>query len=576
MNNPLTIIIKSEKSWLKFSNPSEIITTHQVNNVADKLKIVDEYIRKGKYIAGFISYEAAAGLDPALTTKDPGAFPVLVFGVFDDPIILEFLPYSNQDFEMSSWTPSQTEKFYNNNIKIIKNYIAKGVTYQVNYTLRLLSDFGGSAYALFYQLQQNQQAQYACYMEFEGFRICSASPELFFSLDDKQLSSRPMKGTAARGLSYEQDIQQRENLFNSTKERAENLMIVDMIRNDMGKICDPGSVIVKRLFNTERYPTIWQMTSDVQGRTEATFSEILTALFPCASITGAPKVRTMELINELEQTPRHIYTGSMGYFSPDRQARFNVAIRTVLLDIKQNKAEYGIGSGIVWDSIDKNEYRECLLKARILNESRAAFSLLETMRAEKDGIFLLDYHFGRLKKSAEYFNFVFKEDEIRKSLEKYMDGISEQKKIRLLLAEDGNVIFEQYPLSEIKMELKVALARQAVNSKDLFLYHKTTNRLVYQQAVQQAKEQNVDDVIMFNENGEITEAIIANVVIEKNNVFYTPPLHCGLLNGTFRQYLVQQNKIREKTLFREDLQQADGLFLINSLKKWQKVSLEAL
>jgi para-aminobenzoate synthetase/4-amino-4-deoxychorismate lyase len=198
------------------------------------------------------------------------------------------------------------------------------------------------------------------------------------------------------------------------------------------------------------------------------------------------------------------------------------------------------------------------------------------MRAEKDGIFLLDYHLDRLKNSAAYFNYVFHEDKIRLALKKCIEDIVDRQKIRLLLAEDGTFKIEQYPLSEIKTGLKVALARQAVNSNNPFLYHKTTQRLVYQPAAQQAEMQNVDDVIMFNENGEITEAVIANVVIQKNNVFYTPPLHCGLLNGTFRQYLLQHKKIEEKTLFPEDLQQADGLFLINSLKKWQKVSLQTL
>jgi len=571
MNNPLSIILKSEKSWLKFTNPIEIISAYDSNQILDHLKVLDNHIEQGKYIAGFMSYEAATGLDSALNTKINGDFPLMVFGVFNNPVELELLPKAKPSFEISSWSPSQTENYYNNNIKKIKEYIAKGDTYQVNFTMRLSAKYNGSPYALFYQLVQNQKAPYASFIEFDKHTICSVSPELFFSLDGKDLLSRPMKGTAARGLSFEDDISQKETLYNSKKERAENLMIVDMIRNDMGKICEAGSVEVSSLFNTERYPTVWQMTSDVHGKTNANFSDIMQALFPCASITGAPKARTMEIIYELEQTARHIYTGSIGYFSPGRKAQFNVAIRTALMDISNGQAEYGVGGGIVWDSVDKNEYEECRLKARVLKEKKIDFELLETMLTEKEGVFLLDYHIKRLKNSAEYFNYVFNENEIRKELEN-VEITTAESKLRLLLSEDGSFEIEQHPLrKENPGYLKVSLAKDPINSSDLFLYHKTTNRRIYQPAYDQAKTQKVDDILLFNEKGEITESTIANVVIQKGNEFFTPPVECGLLNGTFRQYLLDQNEIKEKVLLKADIHDADGLFLINSVKKWQKV-----
>ena len=574
MNKKLSIVLKSEKSWMKFSNPLEIYVAHKTNQILSHLKSLDAWLQQGKYVAGFLSYEAAPGLDSALSTKTNGDFPLMVFGVFDKPDKIKSLPQTNDDFEIDSWIPSQTAEFYKDNVKKIKDFISKGDTYQVNYTMRLSATYKGSPYALFYQLVENQKAEYSSFIEFDKYKICSVSPELFFRLDGDNLLSRPMKGTAARGLSFEEDMQQKRTLYTSKKERAENLMIVDMIRNDMGKICKAGSIEVRGLYNTERYPTVWQMTSDVFGKTNANFSDIIEALFPCASITGAPKARTTEIINELEQTPRHIYTGSIGYFSPERKAQFNVAIRTVLIDSKKKQAEYGVGGGIVWDSVDKNEYEECLLKAKVLKQTKVVFQILETMLVTKQGIFLLDYHLDRLKKSAEYFNYVFKEREIRSELKRIINKANKEQKLRLLLFEDGTSKIEQHPLINDHPEyIKVCLAHEPVNNGDLFLYHKTTNRRIYKPAAEQAKSQKVDDIILYNQKGEITESTIANIVIKKNNNFYTPPVTSGLLNGTFRQYLISQNKMNEKVLFKEDIITANELFLINSVKKWQKVRL---
>lgn len=577
MNKKFWIILKSGKNWLRFSDAEQLVAAYHQNEVLPRLKHLDGCLRQGKYIAGFISYEAAPGLDLAFTTKDEQEFPLMFFGVFNKPKILSTLPESKEKYETGKWKPSQSPDIYSNNVKIIKDHISKGNTYQVNYTMRLAAEFGGSPYALFYQLVQNQKADYAAYIEFNNYCICSVSPELFFTLDNDNILSRPMKGTAKRGFSYEDDIIQKDKLFHSQKERAENLMIVDMIRNDIGKICKSGSVKVNQLFSTERYPTIWQMTSDVSGKTSAPFSDVISALFPCASITGAPKARTMNIIGTLEQTSRKIYTGTIGYFSPERKAQFNVAIRTVLINENTGKAEYGVGSGIVWDSVDKNEYRECLLKAKVLEQEPIEFDLLETMLATKnEGIFLLDYHLRRMKNSAEYFNYSFDEKKIHMELDRILSNPFDIIKLRLLLSENGTFKIESYPIHHEDSSLKkVVFAKNSLDSNNIFIYHKTTNRKMYESAVNHLKSSDlkIDDVLLYNEKDEITESTIANIVIKKNNIFYTPPVTCGLLNGTYRQYLLDQKKIAEKIIYKEDLLNSDGLFLINSVQKWQKAEI---
>lgn len=575
MSSQLSLLLKSGSEWLKFTDPIIIFAAHHLNQISDQLKQLEQYTKEGKYVAGFISYEAASAMDTALNTRELTDFPLMLFGVFNKPVKQKLLLETNEKYSIGAWQPSQSPELYNSNIARIKENIKAGDTYQVNYTMRLTTKFKGSPYALFYQLAQNQKTDYTAFIDFDNYAICSVSPELFFSLDKDQLIARPMKGTAARGGSFEQDILQQKKLKISPKEKAENLMIVDMIRNDFGKICNAGSVGVPRLFNTERYPTVWQMTSDVQGRSSLGLNDIFKALFPCASITGAPKPKTMQIIKELEKTPRKIYTGTIGYFSPEQKAQFNVAIRTVLIDRNKNQAEYGVGSGIVWDSVDNKEYEECILKAKVLTEKKVKFDLLETMLVTGEHeIFLLDYHMRRLRNSAEYFDYFFDEITIRRRL---LETISFDKlpyKLRLLLAEDGSFKIEHHPV-EIKRTgfLKISLAKNSVDSSDPFLYHKTTNRMIYENAMEQMVSENVDDVLLKNEKGEITESPIANVILEKKGQFYTPPIECGLLNGTFRQSLIANKKVQEKVILREDIANSDGLFLVNSVKKWQRAKL---
>jgi para-aminobenzoate synthetase/4-amino-4-deoxychorismate lyase len=385
-----------------------------------------------------------------------------------------------------------------------------------------------------------------------------------------------MKGTAARGRTLAEDRSNAACLYESEKNRAENVMIVDMIRNDLGRIARTGSVKVPRLFEIEKYPTVWQMTSTVEAVTAASFPKILQALFPCASITGAPKVKTMELIASIETTPRNIYTGAIGFVSPDRRAQFSVAIRTILIDKFTSNAEYGVGGGIVWDSTAAEEYEECLNKAKIILDPPPPrpFQLLETLLWTPDkGYFLLSRHLERLRESALYFDYPYDEALIRKALDEKVEALSSGPyRLRLLLSRNGDVECNFMPLGLPDGRLlRIRLARQAVHSRAPFLYHKTTRRDLYEKA--QASFPDADDVILYNEAGEVTESCIANVVILHNGLLVTPPVRCGLLNGTYRSELLDRGEISEKVVSLFELKRAEKVFLINSVRKWREAVL---
>jgi para-aminobenzoate synthetase/4-amino-4-deoxychorismate lyase len=354
-------------------------------------------------------------------------------------------------------------------------------------------------------------------------------------------------------------------------------MIVDMIRNDLGKIANTGSVHVPRLFQTERYPTLWQMTSTVAAKTKSSFTEMFTALFPSASITGAPKVNTMKIIRELENTPRRIYTGTIGYISPRRTASFNVAIRTALIDRKNQRAEYGVGGGIVWDSTCADEYAEALLKARVLIEQSVPFSLLETMLwTPVDGFFLCAKHVARLLDSASYFDVPLTKEKLEGYLEQVSSSLDSSHRVRIFLDRAGQLTSDMIPFvpeADSKI-LNVRLANEPVDSNDIFLFHKTTRRAVHESA--QAECEECDDVLLYNEAGELTEFTIGNLVVEWNGQLLTPPIECGVLPGTFRAHLMETGQVAERTIRVEQLKDCTKLFRINSIRKWQSVNLSEL
>jgi para-aminobenzoate synthetase/4-amino-4-deoxychorismate lyase len=572
MTDRVVLQDKHGDRWLHFSDPLWVASTTELAEVPKLLIEIEALVEeRGLYAAGFLSYEAAPAFDRALLVRRQTSLPLLWFGLYRRPRIVNSTEGS-ATYQIGEWRASVTRPSYDKAIARIKKYIAAGATYQVNYTYRLCAPFQGQPWGLFQDLVRAQGPTYAAYVDLGSHTICSASPELFFDLDGQQLSSRPMKGTVERGRTLTEDRAKAEWLYQSEKNRAENVMIVDMIRNDMGRVSEIGSVEVPNLFDVERYPTLWQMTSTVTSRTDASLASIMAALFPCASITGAPKVSTMGIIAELETSPRGIYTGCIGYLAPGRQARFNVAIRTVVVDRGGAEAEFGVGGGIVWDSGTDLEYAESLTKARILFDRRPIFKLLESLLwSPDDGYFLLAEHLERLTDSAVYFGYQCHRDMLLEELHRFSRTLpAVGHKVRLLLAHDGAVTLEASAVGSTD-PVAVGLAKTPVNSEDIFLFHKTTHRSIYEEA--RSTRPQCDEVLLWNERGELTEATSANVVVDLAGDLLTPPVSSGLLAGTFRNHLLAKGTIREEIVLLSDLAHCQEIYLINSVRKWRMAHL---
>ncbi len=580
MDNKLVLLRDAQGAeWLQFENPHQVETTSQLEEVLPLLRKIESLVEKnGWHAAGFISYEAALAFDQAFRVHPARGLPLLWFGLYAEPLRSTNFPQAriaNSDYTLNDWVPGISRQEYENAIETVKNHIAHGDTYQVNFTFRFKSQLTGHPLALFADMIQAQPVGYPAYVDTGRHILCSASPELFFQRQGQDVTCRPMKGTARRGRTLAEDEAQADWLRTSEKNRAENVMIVDMIRNDLGRIADTGTVHVPALFTTERYRTLWQMTSTVTAQTDATLADLLTALFPCASITGAPKVSTMNIISQLESSPRAAYTGCIGYLSPGRKAQFNVAIRTVSVDTASGEAEYGVGSGIVWDSTAADEYDEALLKARVITRKHPTFDLLETLRWTHDeGYFLRERHLQRLRDSALYFGFQYDETRILHLLSEQAATFDGQpQRVRLLLHPDGSTSHQATALPQTGPRLWHAqLAAQPVQSEDIFLYHKTTRRITYEQA--RAACPGADETLLFNERGELTEFTIGNLVAEIDGQYFTPPIMCGLLPGTLRAELLETGQISERILERADLARASRLFLINSVRGWQEICLD--
>jgi para-aminobenzoate synthetase/4-amino-4-deoxychorismate lyase len=543
-----------------------------IDDVHNALQKIERLVNENNWhAAGFVSYEAAPAFDDALHVISADDFPLLWFGMYPEPRIIKTSEIIKdlRGLATLNWHTGITRESYNTAIEKVKENIAQGKTYQVNYTMRLNSDFSGGEWDLFLSLAQTQN-KYAAYIDTGRFVICSASPELFFKLDGNKIYSHPMKGTAKRGRTTLEDNAQANWLKSSLKNRAENVMIVDMIRNDLGRIAEIGSVHVPELFKIEKYPTLFQMTSTVQAKTDASLDEIFSALFPCASITGAPKISTMNIIAELETTPRKIYTGSIGFISPNRKAQFNVAIRTALIDRENKTAEYGVGGGIVWDSTSADEYSEALLKARVLTEIPRPFELIETLLwTAEDGFFLREKHLARMQDSADYFSFPFSSAEFENQIDGLAKHFTSPQRVRVLSNKLGQIKIETRDFQTQEKIFKVRLAEKPVDSKNVFLFHKTTQRDMYSPV-----PAGFDDLLLWNENDELTEFTIGNLVVELDGEFFTPPISCGVLAGTFRSHLLETGKIRERVIRKDELGNYSKLFLVNSVRKWVEARLK--
>jgi len=574
-----------------FLHPTHTLQVNSADELPALFAAIDDAVARGSFAAGFFSYECGAAFEPAARPFAAACAasdtPLAWFGFYDrcyvfdhrtgrfaggEPPGLEATaPPTGQPHLAPGPTPAP--EAFSAAIDAIHSWIRAGDIYQLNYTWPLELEVGSSPASIYSALVARQPVPYAAFLHWHpGRHILSLSPELFFRIEqaggERRIVTRPMKGTAPRGRTKAEDAALAEALRTSEKNRAENVMIVDLLRNDLGRLCTFGSVRVDHLFAVERHPTLWQMTSTVSGtlRTEVGFADVLRALFPCGSVTGAPKIRAMQLIAQLEARPRGVYTGAIGFFSRER-TMFNVAIRT--LEMAGTRARMGVGSGIVIDSSAEDELRECLLKTAFLTRADEPFSLVETMLWH-NGFPLLELHLDRLADSAAYFDFPFDRDAARTALNESAAALpaSTPHKLRLLLDAQGALsITHEQLATPSSAPVHVALSSEPTDPTDRFLYHKTTHRPLYARAFARAAATGYADVLFFNTRGELTEGAISNVFVELDGRWYTPPVSCGLLPGVYRRHLLATRpQIKERVLTRADLARASAVWLANAVR----------
>ncbi len=559
--------------WRRLERPREIIAVERLTEVPGALARVEEAVeRRGWQAVGWIAYEAAPAFDPALTVCPARPGWPLVWFALGEELAAAPVPAS-AGFPPAVWTPSVSEAEYGQAFAEIRRRIARGETYQVNYTYRLRTPAAAdSAAAWFGALAGAARAPYAVFSETDDFAVCSVTPELFFRRQGAEVLARPMKGTAPRLAEPAADARLGAALRVCPKNRAENAMIVDMLRNDLGRVARIGGVAPGECFRLEGYPSVWQLTSDVTARTDATTAEVLAALFPCASVTGAPKARTMRIIAELERGPRGIYCGAVGWWGPGRRARFGVGIRTLVLDKRRGEAEYGVGGGVVWDSRCGQEYRETLAKARVLRTVREDFQLLETLLwTPTEGFRFLELHLRRLQSACRRFNFRYREGRVRGWLKQLAASLpAEPQRCRLLVARDGAISGQAAALGAGNCRppaAKLAAWTLPVGVDAELLRHKTTARQVYEQARQECPA--VDDVLLFDPSGDLTETTIANIVLRLDGEWLTPEAG-QLLPGTARAWVLGLGIVREARLSLADCRRASSIYLLNSVRGWRR------
>ena len=531
----------------------------RIEEVISVLEFAQREACSGSHVAVMLSYEAAPAFDQAFVTHQSSDFPLAWAAVLED----QAADGNLESYSSPEWTPLVNRDEYDRSVLRIKELIAAGDTYQVNYTFPLTSSFNsGDAFAWYRDLCVAQGAQYSAYLDLGRYKVLCLSPELFFRRTGNHVVTKPMKGTIRRGRWSQEDQDLAQWLKHSSKDRAENVMIVDLLRNDLGKVSVPGTVRVSSLFDLERFETVWQMTSTVESMLcdGTSLVDLMRALFPCGSITGAPKIRTMQIIRELEHFSRGAYTGAIGLLKPGGDCVFNVAIRTVVIDTELGMATFGVGGGVTIDSTAEREYEECLVKATFLYSQPEEFQLFESILLKDGKYFLLEEHLERLKGSAEYFGFVTRIDaDLDRIAADHQHGSF---KVRLTLWKDGRIETQIMPIKATDEVKRVRLATEPVDSSDRFLFHKTTRR------------RSGDDVIYWNERGEVTESSIANVVVSIEGELFTPPIESGLLAGVFRKQLLAEGKIKERAISVKELQSTRDFFLINSVRKWMRASLQ--
>lgn len=556
------------RSSLLFTNPVKEITCINPASLNRAFSTVEKWLKKGYYAAGYVSFEAGYFLNQKTFKKIKACpAPLLYFGIFNKPRAIRNLPGHGTGFWLRNFKPGVGAAEFSRVFRRVKKNLSLGEYYQVNYCFNNSFDLTGSLGSLFCEAVSRQESSYCAFISDGARQVLSFSPELFFRAEGRGITMKPMKGTALKGTG-------RRNELSAGKNRAENLMIVDLIRNDLGRICETDSVKAPRLFDIEEYKTLYQMTSTVTGRLKRNIglTGIFRALFPSGSVTGAPKIRAMKEIAQLEKSGRGIYTGAIGFAAPGGRMVFNIPIRTAV--ISGGKGSAGAGSGMVYDSSAQKEYRECLGKLNFLRSCSGREALIESLLL-KEGEYLLEKeHLDRMEKSARYFGIKFS----RRKAQKKLNAIKSRGsfKARLLLYADGAMAAEKAPRAEKGGALRAMLSNKHVDRENIFLFHKTTLRGFYNAELKKNQAKGYDDVVFLNAQGEVCEGAKSNILVEKNGIFYTPPVQSGLLPGTYRGYLLKTmpRLFREKVLFKKDLLNADNIYLCNSVTGIRKTLIK--
>ncbi|MDT0275289.1 aminodeoxychorismate synthase component I [Blastococcus goldschmidtiae] len=570
-------------SALAFPGADRVLVAREPADVVPLLAEVERATAAGAWAFGYLAYEAAAGLDPgaAVPPRAPDeTLPLAVFGLSGQAIAVPPvapLPGRERDYAAGPWRRDWTPDGYRDAVAAVRRWIAAGDAYQVNLTVRMRAQVTGDLEQLYADLACGQRGSWAAYLDIGTHVVASASPELFFDWTGDRLLTRPMKGTARRGGTPEEDDDARRTLLASAKERAENLMIVDLLRNDLGRIAEVGSVEVPALFRAERYETVWQLTSDVTARprSDVGLVDVFRALFPSGSVTGAPKHRTMQLIQALEPEPRGVYCGTLGVVAPPGQAfraRFNVAIRTVTVERATGAGVYGTGGGITWASDADAEHAELLAKAAILARPYEEFGLFETMARLPGGALRnLERHLARLAGSAAWAGFALDPEVVRRRLAA-VTADPAPARVRLVLHRDGRVEVEVGPPPvRVDAPVRLIVDPDPVDADDVWLRHKTTRRAVYTERA--ARWPDADDVVLTSSRGEVTETTIANLAVRLDGRWWTPPVSAGCLPGVERARLIAEGRLHERRLTPADLVAAEGLAVVNSLRGWRDAVL---
>ena len=546
-----------------FTQPIKELKTRDLSEVADLLAQVESYQEQGYYVVGYVSYEAAPAFEEKLAVyKAPLLGEYLLYFTVHDRLETSPIPLTYEEVDLpSKWQEETSAENYEKAIAQIHHHLRQGDTYQVNYTVQLKQDLSDNPFAIYNRMVVEQEAGYNAYVEHDEMAVISMSPELFFEQNDRELSTRPMKGTTQRGVTNQEDLEQASWLEQDPKNRSENMMIVDLLRNDMNRISEVGSEHVERLCQVEQYSTVWQMTSTIKSqlRPDVDLVEIFRSLFPCGSITGAPKIATMEIIKDLEPQPRGVYCGTIGLLLPNGRRIFNVAIRTIQL--YKGQAIYGVGGGITWDSTWESEYREVHQKSAVLYRKQARFQLITTGKISQKNLLFEDQHLERLTKASRYFAYPFNPEDLRQRIEEECQvcDVNQDYRLRITLSKSGEIELSRQILAPLSPSFcKAKLCLQETDLNQAFTYFKTTHRPHLSLGEQ--------EIIYHNAAGELLETSIGNLVLKINGKLYTPPIRLGILPGIYRQHLLETGQVEERVLTVPDLNQAEAVYGCNAVR----------